>query len=357
MTAAIPIRLPDARTTVAGREVVLHYGNPDAEYAALASGALLVDRSERGRMRLSGAQAAEMLTGLVTNDVVALSPGDGCYAAALNAKGKILADIRILREGPTEFLVDSPVRAADVWFATVRKFVNPRLAPYRDVTGELVQLGVFGVSAVTITARATGLQTESLRVLAEYEHVAGAIAGEPVLVSRSPHLGSVAGFELFAPTAVREALWRALLHGGATAAGLEAFDVARIEAGRPEWGLDIDDSTIPQEANFDDLHAISYTKGCYTGQETVARVHFRGHVNRHLRGLKIAGAHPPRGATLTDPESAKPMGDVRSSARSPALGFIALGMVRREVAPGAELGIEWEGGSARAMVVALPFPR
>src|SRR5687767_15985686 len=118
MTTAIPIRPPDARTTIAGREVVLHYGNPDAEYAALASGAMLVDRSERGRVRMSGAQSADMLTGLVTNDVIALSPGEGCYAAALTAKGKILADIRILREGATEFLIDAPVRAADGWLAT-----------------------------------------------------------------------------------------------------------------------------------------------------------------------------------------------------------------------------------------------
>ena len=356
MTATFPIRPPEARTTVAGREVVLHFGNPDAEYAALASGAMLVDRSERGRVRMTGAQAADMLTGLVTNDVIALSPGEGCYAAALTAKGKILADLRILREGPSEFLVDAPVRAADAWLATVRKFVNPRLAPYRDVTEVLAQLGVFGASAATIAARVTGLQPEPLRALADYSHLTGTIGGEPVLVSRSPQLG-VEGFELFAPAAMRATLWRALLDGGATAAGLEAFDIARIEAGRPEWGLDIDDSTIPQEANFDELHAISYTKGCYTGQETVARVHFRGHVNRHLRGLRITGALPPHGSVLTDPVTAKPMGDVRSAAHSPVLGLIALGMVRREVAPGTELAIAWEGGSARAQVVALPFPR
>lgn len=341
---------------MAGRDVVLHYGDPAAEYAALASRAMLVDRSERGRTRVTGAQAADMLTGLVTNDVIALTPGEGCYAAALTAKGKILADLRIQREGTNEFLIDAPVRASDAWLATVRKFVNPRLAPYSDVTNTLAQLGVFGITAASVVARATGAGADSLRALAEYAHVAASFGGEPVLVSRSPQLG-MEGFELFAPVPVRDALWRALLDGGATAGGLEAFEIARVEAGRPEWGLDIDDSAIPQEANLDELHAISYTKGCYTGQETVARVHFRGHVNRHLRGMRVSGEIPPRGATLTDAIGAKPMGDVRSAVRSPRLGVIALGMVRREVVAGSEVVISWEGGTARAEVIALPFPR
>jgi folate-binding protein YgfZ len=115
-----------------------------------------------------------------------------------------------------------------------------------------------------------------------------------------------------------------------------------VEAGYPEWGLDVDDGTLPQEANLDELRAISYTKGCYTGQEVVARIHFRGHVNRHLRGL----AYPadagvvPRGAQLTD-EEGKVVGDVRTSVLSPRLGGVALGMVRREVAPGALLTASW----------------
>jgi folate-binding protein YgfZ len=129
-----------------------------------------------------------------------------------------------------------------------------------------------------------------------------------------------------------------------------------VEAGRPEWGLDIDDTTIPQEANLDDLHAISYTKGCYTGQEVVARVHFRGHVNRHLRGLRAAGAEPPpTGAQLVD-ESGRPVGEVRTGVSSPRLGGIALAMVRREVEPGASLSARWDGAESRADVSALPFP-
>jgi folate-binding protein YgfZ len=149
---------------------------------------------------------------------------------------------------------------------------------------------------------------------------------------------------------------------GATPAGLEAWDIARVEAGRPEWGVDMDDNTIPQEANFDALHAISYTKGCYVGQETVARVHFRGHVNKHLRGVRAAGIEPIHsGATLHD-ESGTQVGDVRSAVRSPRLGAIALAMIRREVEPGAALIARspGEGESAspvdrRVDVAALPF--
>ena len=134
------------------------------------------------------------------------------------------------------------------------------------------------------------------------------------------------------------------------------MDIARVEGGRPEWGLDMDDATIPQEANLDELHAISYTKGCYTGQEVVARVHFRGHVNRHLRGLLFADGGTPRsGATLHLPDG-KAVGDVRSVVLSPRLGTIALGMVRREVEPGTALTARWDGGEARADVVRLPFP-
>jgi tRNA-modifying protein YgfZ len=118
----------------------------------------------------------------------------------------------------------------------------------------------------------------------------------------------------------------------------------------------MDDSTLAQEANMDALHAISYTKGCYTGQETVARVHFRGHVNRYLRGLRYGVESPiPRGAQVVD-VAGKVVGDVRSAVRSPRLGGIALAMARREVEDESEVMLRWEGGSTRARVVALPFP-
>ena len=348
---------------VSGRSVVLAYGSVAAEYEALHSRAALFDRSHRGRIRVTGERAAEMVTGLVTNDVAALAPGQGCYAAALTAKGKIIADVRVfVDEGSV--LVDAPARAAEGWAAMVRKFVNPRVAPHSDETARLRDIGVFGANARHVVAAMTGVQSPALTALAPYAHVTVDIDGARVLVTSVPDL-CVEGFEVIAPAESCDGLWQRAVDAGAMPAGLDAWEIARVEAGRPEWGLDIDDSTIPQEANFDELHAISYTKGCYVGQETVARVHFRGHVNRHLRGIRAPGVEPPpRGATLHDAAGAQ-VGDVRSAVRSPMLGGIALAMIRREVEPGAALIARWRDPDEpddatpplerRVDVAALPF--
>jgi folate-binding protein YgfZ len=305
-------------------------------------------------LRLSGANAGEMLTGLVTNDVASLTPGQGQYAAALTPKGKIIADLRIFRD-ENSFLVDVPPRAHEGWLSTVRKYVNPRLAPYSDESDALRDLGVFGVSARLVVGEMTGVSSSALGVLPPYSHVAVVIEGARVLVARVPDL-ELEGFELFAPAETHSVLWERALAAKATPGGLQTWEIARVEAGRPEWGIDIDESTLPQEANLEELHAISYTKGCYTGQETVARVHFRGHVNKHLRGLRAAGPQPPSSrATLFD-AAGKDVGDVRSTAASPRLGGIALGMVRREVELGASLMARSEDGETRVDVAHLPFP-
>ena len=327
------------RADVGGQNVVLAYGSVAVEYEALYSNAALFDRSHRGRIRVKGDKAAEMVAGLVTNDVAGLVPGQGCYAAALTAKGKIVADVRVfIEEGSV--LVDAPPRAAAAWAGMVRKFVNPRLAPHVDESVTLRDLGVFGVNARHVVATLTNVQSSALSALAPYAHVTVDVGGQTVLVTSSPDLG-MEGFELIAPASVFDELWERAMRAGAVPAGLDAWEIARVEAGRPEWGIDIDDTTIPQEANFDELHAISYTKGCYVGQETVARVHFRGHVNKHLRGVRSTTLDaPPSGATLHDAAGLQ-VGDVRSSVRSPRQGGIALAMIRREVEPGASLIARW----------------
>ena len=352
-----PVSGGPAMADVAGQTVVLHYGDATDEYAALRSGALLIDRSARGRLRIHGPKASELVTGLVTNDVTALTPGQGCYAAALTPKGKIVADVRIfaLRDA---LLIDVPPRARDGWIGMVRKFINPRVARYEDESASTRQIGIFGFHARTALANATGVDAAQLGALPRYGHVALDL---PVgaIIARVPEL-ELEGYEIIVPESAFEPLWERLVNEGATPAGLAAWDIARVEAGRPEWGIDIDDSTIPQEANFDDLHAISYTKGCYVGQETVARVHFRGHVNRLLRGLIAPDGSMPRGAVVVDAQN-KPVGDVRSTVLSPRLGVIALAMVRREVEPGSTVDIIVEPDPAQrvatpAQVVRLPFP-
>ena len=354
MTLSLVAPEPAAVAEIAGRPVALRYAGVDNEYAALRRSAILVDRSHRTRMTFEGDHRAETLTGLVTNDVASLAVGSGLYAAALTPRGKIIADVRIFARD-ADLLVDVPVRAADGWNAMVRKYVNPRTTRYADRGGELADVGLFGAHARDIAAAIGGVSAEALSTLAPYAHVTASFDGAAFAVARVPDIG-IEGYELFVPGEMRAVVWRRALELGAVPAGLDAWDVARIEAGRPEWGLDIDESTIPQEANFDALHAISYTKGCYTGQETVARVHFRGHVNRHLRGLTYPGSNPlPRGAQLFD-ESDKNVGDVRSAAVSPRLGGIAIAMVRREMTPGSVVRARWDGGESSAVVLELPFP-
>jgi folate-binding protein YgfZ len=343
---------------LAGQSVVLTYSSVAAEYEALRRRAIVVDRSHRGRMRFTGAKAAEVLTGLLTNDIGALNPGQGHYAAALTAKGKVVSDLRVLRT-ENDFITDASPRSRDGWLGIVKKYVNPRLSKYTDETAALRSLGVYGVQARHVVEEITGIGAAALGLLPHYAHSTFTRDDAPVIVMRSPDLG-LEGFDLFAPAAVFDALWHDAVRAHATPAGVGAWDIARIEAGRPEWGVDMDDTTLTQEANLDVLEAISYTKGCYTGQETVARLHFRGHVNRLIRGLRFAGTLPPAKAPLVD-STGKAVGEISSGVASPRLGAIGLGMVRREVEDGTTLTARWNAagelpaGEAQAEVVALPF--
>jgi folate-binding protein YgfZ len=321
-----------------------------SEYAALRSGALLIDRSDRVRIRFGGPRAAELVTGLVTNDVLSLVPGHGQYAAALTPKGKIAADVRIFAD-EEGLLTDTSARASRGWREIITKYVNPRIAPYRDVTNETRSVGVFGPRAAKIVSSAVGADVSSLDSLAPYEHVAISMAGGKAMVVRVAEIDSP-GYEIILPAAVEPEVRSRLLAAGAIPGSARTWDVARIEAGRPEWGIDMNDATIPQEANFDALGALSYTKGCYTGQETVARVHFRGHVNRFLRRLHfVSHAVPPSGAELID-DLGNVVGDVRSVALSPRLGGVAIAMVRREVQPGTTLHARWDGGECTMQIAA-----
>ncbi len=321
-----------------------------SEYAALRSGALLIDRSDRVRIRFGGLRAAELVTGLVTSDVLALSAGHGQYAGALTPKGKIAADVRIFADDDG-LLTDTSARASAGWREIVKKYVNPRVAPYRDVTSETVDVGVFGPRAGRIVASATGADENALAALAPYSHLQVDVGGSRAMVVRVAEIDAE-GYEIIAPLAAEKLLREKLLSAGSIPGSAKTWDIARIEAGRPEWGIDMNDSTIPQEANFDALGALSYTKGCYTGQETVARLHFRGHVNRFLRRLHFVGAAvPPMNAELVD-DAGNVVGDVRSVAISPRHGGVALAMVRREVAPGTTLHARWDGGDCTVQIAA-----
>ena len=324
----------------------------DPDYRAASNGSAWHDRSDRGRYRILGARAREMVSGLVTNDVQALAPGEGCYAAALTAKGKIVADLRVFAF-VEDVLTDVSPRARPGWADMLKKFVNPRLARHRDDTDTFGQIVVLGPHAPSAAAAATGAEVAAVEALEVFRHVT---TGEEIIVARVPDFG-VSAFEVFFPNARKAAIVEGLRGAGTREVGDGLLETLRVEAGRPEWGLDMDESTLAQEANMEELNAISFTKGCYVGQETVARVHFRGHVNRHLRGLQFDGdTIAATGSEVVD-VTEKSVGEVRSAVRSPRLGPIALAMMRREVEMGSRVQVRSADAVRGATVVPLPFAR
>lgn len=309
---------------------------------------------------IEGPKAMEALNGLVTNDVSQLAVGMGQHAVALTPKGKVVCDLYILRTTEERFMLTVLRHCAPAWLELARKYINPRLAKVHDESTQWATWMLYGAHAPRAVAVLCGgshaaddLAEPVERGLAEWpawSHGLRNIGPASVRIFRAPVLGALPGFVIVADARDAEFVQARLEASTSRHASRAVWDVARIEAGRPAFGLDMDESTIPQEANLDTLGAISFTKGCYTGQETVARVHFRGHVNRHLRGL-TAAAPLPRFAPVVD-AAGKVVGDVRSTVISPRLGPIALAMIRREVAPGATVTVEGQA----ATVGALPFP-
>ena len=317
-------------------------------YQALSRGAVVFDRTDRMRMRINGDKAAELVSGMVTGDVAALAPGDGQYAAALTAKGKIVADPRIFRLDDG-LLIDTGAAAAPGWRQMVGKYVNPRIAPYSDVSAQSADFAVAGAAASAILSAIFEIDAAELRSLEPFSHLSADFADAKVTIIRSPEIAADC-YDLIFPETIAERLRAKIISAGAAEGSADLWTILRIEAGRPEWGADMDDSTLPQEALLDALGAISFTKGCYIGQEVVARIHFRGHVNRLLRKLRfVTSAVPLKGAAVLD-DSGAVVGDVRSTAISPKCGGIALGMIRREVEPGSTLHARWDGGEASVQI-------
>lgn len=321
-------------------------------YHALHHGAVVADRSDRLRLLFTGDKAAESLTGLVTNDVLSLTTGRGQYAAALTNKGKILADVRIFAT-EAGLLVDANAAAGAQFAAMVKKFVNPRLAKYQDISQQSGDVGVVGARALEVICTVfPGNEIPS--ALGSYDHVALKADDTNLMLAHVPDFG-IDGFDIIGSRDTIDALRARLVGAGAIDDASEALHIARIEAGRPQWGIDMDDSMLAQEMDLERLDAISFTKGCYTGQETVARVHYRGHVNRMLRGVRFEETTlPAPGSALVD-ETGKEVGTVRSGGVSPRYGAIALALLRREVEPGTTVQAHASGQPVHAKVVVLPF--
>lgn len=307
-----------------------------ADYATVTERVGLLDVSERGKLALDGPQAKEFLQGQVTQDVEALSAGHGCYAAFLTPKGKMLGDLRILDAG-AELLLDTERPALQALFNMIRRYSLGYAVKLHKRTLECGLLSLIGPLADELTTGAGATLGP-----AEHDHAALQLGGAAVRAIRTG-----LGVDLLFAASDHAAVRAALLDAGAAEVGAQAAEALRIERGRPRYGVDLDESVIPQEAGLNE-RAVSFTKGCYVGQETVARLFYRGKPNRRLRGLSSAQALAV-GTELTLGE--RVVGTVTSAVVSPRLGPIALALVRRE----AEVGATVRAGEHEARVRALPF--
>jgi len=295
----------------------------------------VLDRSERGKLALSGRQAKEFLQGQVSNDVEALEAGRGCYAAFLTPKGKMLGDVRVLDTGE-ELLLDCERVALQALFNMIRRFSIGYELQLHKRTVERGLLSLIGPDAANV-AQASALPCE------EHVHAVVETVGVSVRAIRTD-----VGIDLLCNSAHADALHAALRGAGAEPVAEAVVDCLRVERGCPRYGIDLDDTVIPQEAGLN-ASAVSFTKGCYVGQETVARLRYRGKPNRQLRGLRCS-APVSSGEDIVFGD--RVVGHVSSAAVSPRFGAIALALVRREAAPGERVTV---GQGAAAEVVELPF--
>jgi tRNA-modifying protein YgfZ len=303
------------------------------EYGALTERCGLVDRSERGKLALTGGEAREFLHGQVSNDVEALEPGQGCYAAFLTPKGKMLGDLRVLNLGDELFL-DTERVSLQALFNMIRNYKLGRDVELHKRTLERGLLSLVGPGA----REAAGAHDLGP---AEHGNATGEIGGVPVRL-----VATAAGVDLICEAERTDELKDALDVPEVSEA---AAEVVRVESGRPRYGLDLDESVIPQEAGLNE-RAVSFTKGCYVGQETVARLFYRGKPNRHLRGLRLSEP-AATGDALRLGE--REVGRLGSSVVSPVHGPIALAIVRREASPGDTVAVGDSG--VTATLVELPF--
>ena len=311
-----------------------------AEYRVLTDACGLIDRSERGKLALTGTERKSFLAGQVTNDIEGLQAGHGCYAAFLTHKGKMLGDLRVLavedERADPELLLDTERSTLQALFDMVRRFKIGYDVELHKRTVQRGLLSLVGPGARAI-AGAEDLPAE------EHAHRAAEIGGRPVRL-----IATDVGIDVLCEADDTDAVREALLAAGATPVSEDAAEILRVERGRPRYGWELDDATIPQEAGLNE-RAVSFTKGCYVGQETVARLFYRGKPNRHLRGLKLSEPVEP-GAELRLGE--RVVGRLATSLVSPVHGPIALALVRREAVPGDTLDVT---GGATAQVVELPF--
>jgi len=329
-----------------GRRLMRHFGDPAGSYKAATSGAAVFDRSHRSRLGITGRAPGQMLDGILTGRMP-MAPaecgeevlgGEATYHAVLTPKGKMICDAWAMLCGDEElagFLLDVPVAGSAALLEHFKKFLPPRLASVEDVSASTAMITVVGPRAASLLSRlALGLLVDSDQLSSlgegEWRLTGSSVVGGLAVIKTEdvwPEAYSVLG-----PTASVTALWKAVVGAGARPAGHGVWSTLRVEGGRPVFGTDMDETTIPIEAGIHH-RSIDHEKGCYTGQEVIIRIRDRGHVNRHLRQLRLGDVPTPaKGTELQADGSDKVVGWITSAVQSPKYGeTLAIAYVRRGV--------------------------
>ena len=307
----------------------------DGQYRALREEAGFLGRP-RGVVLVKGPDAAEFLQGQLTNDLDAIGADEGCYAALLDRKGHMQADMRVLRLSTGEIWLDTEPEAVAAVLRHLRMYSVGREVEVDDASSAWAVTSLIGPAA----AEAAGTAPPAGRARSA--------------LFRAPGRGGARGrtdlgLDLITRAEQASELRGLLAGSGAVEVSEAAAEILRVESGRPRFGREMSSATIPQEAGIDG-RAVSFTKGCYIGQETVARLHYRGKPNRHLRGLRLEA--PVSGGDAIALE-ARDVGRIGTAVTSPAHGPIALAVIRREAEPGAVVEVGENG--IRARVVEPPF--
>jgi folate-binding protein YgfZ len=361
----------------ASLEIVSTFGEPQAEYSAIHKACGLLDLPQRGVLELTGKDRLPFLNNLLTNQTwdkatkSGLAAGQGVYAYYLNAKGRIVADMNVIEVGDGRTLLEMDARMVEPIRAMFDKYLFVEQVKMTSLVGKAHEIALLGPKAKAILDEASTLSAGELPPLGG---LATNVLGVPAVVFRDDIAG-VPGYVLVFDASAAPALWDGLLKRFGESAelgkrdlrpvGWAAFNAARIEAGRPVFDIDFGNSADPEKSVVpaevgprEFARAVSVTKGCYLGQEIVARMYARQQVARQLVGFKVEGDHlPMAGAPLMD-EKQNQVGVVTSSTISPILSNAAIGLAyvkRPHFAEGTTLHVPAEGAIRKATIVKTPF--
>ncbi len=332
-----------------------HFGQVIADHQTACSAAALFDISHHGKVKVTGADAGRFLHNLCTNEISNLASGSGCEAFLTTGQAKIVAYAIIYRaclpDQTEAFFLDVGAGMGEAVLKHLDRYLISEQVELADETLELAELHLAGPRARGVLESAS---LAKLPALSPLQHIYHAIGGATCHIRGHEPLG-LAGFDILCPRVNAPAVWKALLEAGAKPAGSTAYEILRVEAGTPVYGSDIDETNLPQEVGRIE-RTVSFTKGCYIGQETIARIRTYGHVNRSLVGLKLSGCGAVKdGAKVL--RDGKEVGQITSSVQSPRVGQpIALAYLRRgNHEPGTKLEVAADDERRSAEVVPLPF--